>query len=363
MGRHSCCLKQKLRKGLWSPEEDEKLINYITRFGIGCWSSVPKQAGLQRCGKSCRLRWINYLRPDLKRGVFSQQEENLVISLHEILGNRWAQIAAHLPGRTDNEIKNFWNSCLKKKLRQQGIDPATHKALDQMDIQNGNGREEKPLQSFQSNKFQTLSSLGGVVQALGFNKSCYIDTIGLDEAEKVQFLSKPVFDPFSTFEVQSSFHQMESNNSNLLLQYHQNFKPADYQTPLETTYDSKFSSMPHLTSCDYSNVTETDVSDNLSFRINNTIWLNETKESCCNGYNFNSQAAFQVNNIVDSAVFPLDQDTNLESGFIKCEDVKLNSWQEEQQQTQQHSTDFNNFTSFFSEDMITAASFHLFEQI
>ncbi|PKI38698.1 hypothetical protein CRG98_040906 [Punica granatum] len=88
MGRHSCCYKQKLRKGLWSPEEDEKLLNYITKNGHGCWSSVPKLAGLQRCGKSCRLRWINYLRPDLKRGAFSQQEENLIIELHSVLGNR-----------------------------------------------------------------------------------------------------------------------------------------------------------------------------------------------------------------------------------------------------------------------------------
>ncbi|KAI9108923.1 hypothetical protein K1719_020228 [Acacia pycnantha] len=130
MGRHSCCVKQKLRKGLWSPEEDEKLFNYITTYGVGCWSSVPKLAGLQRCGKSCRLRWINYLRPDLKRGMFSQQEEDLIISLHEVLGNRWAQIAAQLPGRTDNEIKNFWNSSLKKKLLKQGIDPTTHKPLN-----------------------------------------------------------------------------------------------------------------------------------------------------------------------------------------------------------------------------------------
>ncbi|KAK9207098.1 hypothetical protein WN943_017383 [Citrus x changshan-huyou] len=87
MGRHSCCYKQKLRKGLWSPEEDEKLLRHITKYGHGCWSSVPKQAGLQRCGKSCRLRWINYLRPDLKRGTFSQQEENLIIELHAVLGN------------------------------------------------------------------------------------------------------------------------------------------------------------------------------------------------------------------------------------------------------------------------------------
>ncbi|XP_031377709.1 transcription factor MYB61-like isoform X2 [Punica granatum] len=142
MGRHSCCYKQKLRKGLWSPEEDEKLLNYITKNGHGCWSSVPKLAGLQRCGKSCRLRWINYLRPDLKRGAFSQQEENLIIELHSVLGNRWSQIAAQLPGRTDNEIKNFWNSCIKKKLKQSGIDPTTHKPLSEVLTENKN--ENKP---------------------------------------------------------------------------------------------------------------------------------------------------------------------------------------------------------------------------
>ncbi|KAJ4821655.1 Myb-related protein [Rhynchospora pubera] len=129
MGRHVCCTEKKLRKGLWSPEEDEKLYNHIIRFGVGCWSSVPKLAGLQRCGKSCRLRWINYLRPDLKRGSFSQQEEDLIVTLHSILGNRWSQIASQLPGRTDNEIKNFWNSSLKKKLRQRGVDSATHKPI------------------------------------------------------------------------------------------------------------------------------------------------------------------------------------------------------------------------------------------
>ncbi|CAK9882557.1 unnamed protein product [Sphagnum jensenii] len=132
MGRHSCCHKQKLKKGLWSPEEDEKLVRYITKYGHGCWSAVPKQAGLQRCGKSCRLRWINYLRPDLKRGGFSSSEEKLIIDLHAVLGNRWSQIATHLPGRTDNEIKNFWNSCIKKKLRQVGIDPNTHMKLQQV---------------------------------------------------------------------------------------------------------------------------------------------------------------------------------------------------------------------------------------
>jgi myb proto-oncogene protein len=78
----------KLRKGLWSPEEDDKLMNYMLNSGQGCWSDVARNAGLQRCGKSCRLRWINYLRPDLKRGAFSPQEEELIIHLHSLLGNR-----------------------------------------------------------------------------------------------------------------------------------------------------------------------------------------------------------------------------------------------------------------------------------
>ncbi|KAK3151959.1 hypothetical protein QOZ80_2BG0152610 [Eleusine coracana subsp. coracana] len=121
------------RKGLWSPEEDQRLRDYILKHGLGCWSAVPAKAGLQRNGKSCRLRWINYLRPGLKRGMFSQEEEDIVINLQAKLGNKWSQIAMHLPGRTDNEVKNYWNSYLKKRVMQaQGSNPKSPPELTSM---------------------------------------------------------------------------------------------------------------------------------------------------------------------------------------------------------------------------------------
>ncbi|KAL5169046.1 Transcription factor MYB92 [Glycine soja] len=116
-----------LKKGPWTPEEDRILVDYIQKHGHGSWRALPKLAGLNRCGKSCRLRWSNYLRPDIKRGKFSEEEQQLIINLHSVLGNKWSAIAGHLPGRTDNEIKNFWNTHLKKKLLQMGLDPVTHR--------------------------------------------------------------------------------------------------------------------------------------------------------------------------------------------------------------------------------------------
>ncbi|XP_060186462.1 transcription factor MYB20-like [Lycium barbarum] len=137
MGRQPCCDKNGVKKGPWSAEEDKRLINFILNNGQCCWRSLPKLAGLLRCGKSCRLRWINYLRPDLKRGLLSEYEEKMVIDLHAQLGNRWSKIASHLPGRTDNEIKNHWNTHIKKKLKKIGIDPVTHKPItsDQPNIE------------------------------------------------------------------------------------------------------------------------------------------------------------------------------------------------------------------------------------
>ncbi|KAK8625183.1 hypothetical protein V6N13_090059 [Hibiscus sabdariffa] len=131
MGRSPCCEKAHTNKGAWTKEEDDRLIAYIRAHGEGCWRSLPKAAGLLRCGKSCRLRWINYLRPDLKRGNFTEEEDELIIKLHGLLGNKWSLIAGRLPGRTDNEIKNYWNTHIRRKLLNRGIDPATHRPLNE----------------------------------------------------------------------------------------------------------------------------------------------------------------------------------------------------------------------------------------
>ncbi|XP_061358540.1 MYB-like transcription factor 4 [Gastrolobium bilobum] len=125
--RKPCCDTKDMNKGAWSKQEDQKLIDYIKKHGEVCWRTLPQAAGLLRCGKSCRLRWINYLRPDLKRGNFGEDEEDLIIKLHALLGNRWSLIAGRLPGRTDNEVKNYWNSHIRRKLISKGIDPNNHR--------------------------------------------------------------------------------------------------------------------------------------------------------------------------------------------------------------------------------------------
>ncbi|KAL1548047.1 Transcription factor [Salvia divinorum] len=123
MGRSACCSKVGLRRGPWSAKEDSLLSSYIQQHGEGQWRSLPKKANLLRCGKSCRLRWMNYLRPGIKRGNISEDEEDLIVRLHRLLGNRWSLIAGRLPGRTDNEIKNHWNTHLFKKLNSHTKPP------------------------------------------------------------------------------------------------------------------------------------------------------------------------------------------------------------------------------------------------
>ncbi|KAK4800024.1 hypothetical protein SAY86_025389 [Trapa natans] len=138
MGRPPCCDKSNVKRGLWTAEEDAKILAYVSAHGTGNWTLVPKKAGLNRCGKSCRLRWTNYLRPDLKHESFTLEEEQLIINFHKAIGSRWSMIARQLPGRTDNDVKNYWNTKLRKKLAKMGIDPVTHKPIPQVMSEYGN---------------------------------------------------------------------------------------------------------------------------------------------------------------------------------------------------------------------------------
>ncbi|GKV41298.1 hypothetical protein SLEP1_g48847 [Rubroshorea leprosula] len=189
MGRKPCCDKVGLKRGPWTIEEDHKLMNFILNNGIHCWRTVPKLAGLLRCGKSCRLRWINYLRPDLKRGGFSETEEDQIIQLHAQLGNRWSKIASHFPGRTDNEIKNHWNTRIKKKLKLLGIDPVTHKPIEQA--------EEK------GNKVELNSS----------SKEESLEVKAQDDQGKKQEIQEPNLD--ETNDLLSNFEMMLGGNFDL----------------------------------------------------------------------------------------------------------------------------------------------------
>ncbi|MQM03568.1 hypothetical protein Taro_036352, partial [Colocasia esculenta] len=139
MGRKPCCEKFGLKRGPWTVDEDQKLINFILNHGIQCWRLVPQLAGLMRCGKSCRLRWTNYLRPDLKKGALSEAEEDQIIQLHARLGNRLLMFFFPLI-HVDNFQplnQNHWNTRIKKRLRLLGVDPATHKPITQSDLSAG----------------------------------------------------------------------------------------------------------------------------------------------------------------------------------------------------------------------------------
>ncbi|KAK7411872.1 hypothetical protein VNO78_03315 [Psophocarpus tetragonolobus] len=114
METNDCCEKQ----GTWSSEEDQSLFNYVQLSGEANWRDLPKTSGLNRCGESCRHPWLNYLKPPIDSGNISLDEQELIIRLHKLLGNRWSIIAGRLPGRTEDEIKNYWNTYLSKEVEE-----------------------------------------------------------------------------------------------------------------------------------------------------------------------------------------------------------------------------------------------------
>ncbi|KAJ7948947.1 MYB family protein [Quillaja saponaria] len=206
-GRAPCCDKSKVKKGPWSPAEDLRLTSFIQKHGHENWRALPKQAGLLRCGKSCRLRWINYLRPDVKRGSLTKEEEEVIIRLHAALGNKWSQIASHLPGRTDNEIKNIWNTHLKKsvapKSSKSGGDDSKESSMTSLSSTSSEQASQVTVQEAadQVSKKQGANEIGKNPKELASSFSSY-DSNNVSNSSQVDVYKpeEPLYLPFNYME-------------------------------------------------------------------------------------------------------------------------------------------------------------------
>ncbi|KAF9596403.1 hypothetical protein IFM89_010667 [Coptis chinensis] len=200
MGRAPCCDKANVKKGPWSPEEDTKLKEYIEKYGTGGnWIALPYKAGLRRCGKSCRLRWLNYLRPNIKHGQFSDDEDRIICNLYASIGSRWSIIAAQLPGRTDNDIKNYWNTKLKKKF--MGIIPPS---------------QMKTLPPNFQSSFQTASTYQNSINFYSLSKSPHgLEALSIPS----NFLNS---DKYTTRSTLTSLHESQENLVGLMHNYGEN---------------------------------------------------------------------------------------------------------------------------------------------
>ncbi|CAN1304985.1 Transcription factor MYB36, partial [Linum perenne] len=210
MGRAPCCDKANVKRGPWSPEEDAKLKDYIDKHGTGGnWIAFPQKAGLKRCGKSCRLRWLNYLRPNIKHGEFSDDEDRIICTLFANIGSRWSVIAAQLPGRTDNDIKNYWNTKLKKKL--MGLLP--NSSNGKLPFHHHHHQQQPTMQQQQQQHYQHVKD-GVLMFGSGATEASCSSSDGSSNNVHHRGQVNEFDYEAEQLQMMSSFHQQGTNNNN-----------------------------------------------------------------------------------------------------------------------------------------------------
>ncbi|KAJ7945873.1 Transcription factor Myb [Quillaja saponaria] len=192
------------KKGLWTMEEDKILMDYINKHGKGKWNRIAKVAGLKRCGKSCRLRWMNYLSPSIKHGDFTEEEDDLIIRLHNLIGNRWSLIAGRIPGRTDNQVKNHWNTHLSKKL---GVKKGKGKRFASMKTQSNGLKKNSPSLVKLKSKLPLDCNVKDDSQKVleGFNSTEGVTKNGGVERTSFDYDGLDLFSPYLTDPLDDSF--------------------------------------------------------------------------------------------------------------------------------------------------------------
>ncbi|KAK6128367.1 hypothetical protein DH2020_037898 [Rehmannia glutinosa] len=257
MGRPPCCDKVGVKKGPWTPEEDTMLISYVEEHGPGNWRAVPTKTGLRRCSKSCRLRWTNYLRPGIKRGTFTDHEEKMIVQLQALLGNK-----------TDNDIKNYWNTHLKKKLKK---------------LENGSGHDPTGINGYNSSNSHSRGQWERRLQSDDINtaKQALQDALTIDENKS--YLSQELIVMPSNYNG-SSYASNTENIARLLKDWVKNTPKSDHQ-------ESKSSSSGHNSSdftmtMEYSNCAEGKTGIDLSEAFESLFGFESNFESSNNSDDF-----------------------------------------------------------------------------
>ncbi|KAK1422881.1 hypothetical protein QVD17_18170 [Tagetes erecta] len=246
MVRAPCFDKNGIKKGAWSQDEDNKLRTYIKKHGHANWRQVPKFAGLSRCGKSCRLRWMNYLHPNMKHGNFTKEEEDVIIDMHNKLGNKWSKMATVLSGRSDNEIKNHWHTNLKNQV-QDNQTMSKNKEYCVTETKASSSSESKCLvKNLNSTTQQEVEALLAVLSSSSTSESSPCSTGVLDSTvpSDVTQVSDTTKNTWIETNVSPDVGSFLSSNDNMML-----FSPlglADDQYFISQTYLQEYYMMDDM---------------------------------------------------------------------------------------------------------------------